>query len=106
MNVIQASKINMVKKMEWKETINKILKFFLLVLYLTLVIALVVAPIAPAIMTLIPAQASKPNYLGYYSICSFTPFSTIILLLLIVIGVVLLVKTKPIHRVIKIFKSE
>ena len=28
--------------------------------------------------TLIPAPASKPNMLGYYSHCSFTPLSTLI----------------------------
>jgi hypothetical protein len=30
-------------------------------------------------MTLLPATASKMNMLGYYSICSFSPISTIML---------------------------
>lgn len=35
-----------------------------------------------ALLTLLPWGASRPNYLGYYSICSFTPISTIILFLI------------------------
>ncbi len=35
-----------------------------------------------ALLTLLPWGVSKPNYLGYYSICSFTPISTIILFLI------------------------
>ena len=34
------------------------------------------------LLTLLPWGVSKPNYLGYYSICSFTPISTIILFLM------------------------
>lgn len=30
------------------------------------------------ISTLVPAPASKPNLIGYYSHCSFTPISTVI----------------------------
>ena len=36
--------------------------------------------IALSIITLIPDDASKLNRLGYYSVCSFTPFSTGLLL--------------------------
>lgn len=36
--------------------------------------------IALSIITLIPSEASKLNRLGYYSVCSFTPFSTGILM--------------------------
>lgn len=35
-----------------------------------------------AIITLLPAEASKPNLLGYYGVCSFTPKSTIILIVI------------------------
>ncbi|NTV51910.1 MAG: hypothetical protein HGA76_02685 [Candidatus Firestonebacteria bacterium] len=35
-----------------------------------------------AILTALPMHASKPNLLGYYSHCSFTPWSTLILLAL------------------------
>ena len=31
------------------------------------------------LLTLIPAAASKPSLLGYYSLCSFAPISTLIL---------------------------
>jgi hypothetical protein len=30
------------------------------------------------ILTLVPSIASKPNLIGYYSHCTFTPISTII----------------------------
>lgn len=36
--------------------------------------------IALSVVTLIPEQASKPNRLGYYSVCSYAPISTAILL--------------------------
>jgi hypothetical protein len=32
-----------------------------------------------AIWTLIPGNPSKPNDLGYYSVCSFAPWSTLAL---------------------------
>ena len=35
--------------------------------------------IALSVMTLTPEQASKPNRLGYYSVCSYAPISTAIL---------------------------
>ena len=31
------------------------------------------------LLTLLPASASKPNMLGYYSLCTFVPVSTVIL---------------------------
>ena len=36
---------------------------------------------AMALITLLPAEASKPNRVGYYSVCSFSPISTLILLI-------------------------
>ncbi len=50
-----------------KKLINRIL----------LVVAL--SPLVPAVATLFPWEASKPNCLGYYSVCSFAPYSSIIL---------------------------
>lgn len=32
------------------------------------------------LMTLLPMPASKPNVLGYFAMCSWSPFSTLILL--------------------------
>ena len=43
-------------------------------------------------MTLIPDDASKPCYLGYYAHCSFTPYSTLILLTMAIVGTILLIK--------------
>ena len=34
-----------------------------------------------AIWTLLPGSTSKPNDLGYYSVCSFAPWSTLALFL-------------------------
>jgi hypothetical protein len=49
------------------------------------------------IMTLTPPEGfgwtvSKDNYLGYMSICSFAPFSSLMLFAMATIGVFLLVK--------------
>lgn len=41
---------------------------------------------------MIPDEASKPCYLGYYAHCSFTPYSTIILLAMALLGTFLLTK--------------
>lgn len=35
--------------------------------------------VALALITLLPAEASKPNLLGYYGVCSWAPNSTGIL---------------------------
>lgn len=35
-----------------------------------------------ALITLLPAAASKPNRLGYFGVCSFAPISTAILFIL------------------------
>ena len=37
--------------------------------------------IALALITLLPATASKPNQLGYYSVCSWAPNSTALLII-------------------------
>jgi hypothetical protein len=38
--------------------------------------------LAVALLTLVPRGASHANGLGYYSLCSFAPWSTIILVVL------------------------
>jgi hypothetical protein len=43
-----------------------------------LVLALI--PVTLALWTLVPALASRPNDLGYFSYCSFAPWSTLALL--------------------------
>ena len=50
---------------------------FIRLLYKVLAAVLV----ALALLTLVPAPASKPCLLGYYALCSFTPVSTLILLI-------------------------
>ena len=43
----------------------------------------IIVHMVSAILTLIPnAGASKPSRLGYYALCSFTPYSTLISLAL------------------------
>ena len=86
----------------WKklEKNKKSLKFILkiivkstfLVIYVIFLGGLIIGGISSGIMTLIPDQASKPCYLGYYAHCSFTPFSTLILFAMTVIGTILLIK--------------
>lgn len=52
---------------EMRKLINRIL------------LAVALSPLVPAIVTLFPWEASKPNCVGYYSVCSFAPYSSIIL---------------------------
>lgn len=46
----------------------------------SLLSSLTVALLALAILTLVPRQTSKPNLLGYHTLCAFVPVSTLILL--------------------------
>jgi hypothetical protein len=48
--------------------------------------------VALAVITLLPAAASKPNLLGYYSVCSWAPNSTVILVFFVVISLMLALK--------------
>jgi hypothetical protein len=41
-----------------------------------------------AIITMLPAEASKPNLLGYYGVCSFAPKSTAILILISAVSMI------------------
>ena len=53
----------------------RIIQFFISII----LIIMIVAWISSTVMTVIPdSTASKNNYLGYKSHCSFTPYSTII----------------------------
>jgi hypothetical protein len=75
-----------------KTILKNIIKSFLLLLYIIFVGSLVIGGISAGIMTLIPDDASKPCYLGYYAHCSFTPYSTLILFTMTIIGSILLIK--------------
>ncbi|MFW9879828.1 MAG: hypothetical protein ACFFG0_42685 [Candidatus Thorarchaeota archaeon] len=79
--------------------LKKAIKSFLIILYITFVIALSFGPLVAGVWALIPAEAfgwevSKASYLGYYSTCTFAPFSTIILFALSFIGFILLMKLR------------
>jgi hypothetical protein len=60
------------------------------ILYAVIVIGMLI----PTVMTLWPAEASKPNRLGYMSMCSFTPWSTLSMIgiTLLLVGIVYLVQ--------------
>lgn len=77
--------------------IRNSLLLFIGLLYITFVISLSFGTMTAGVFTLIPAEffrwtVSKSNYLGYYSVCSFAPCSTIILFSLSLVGFYLLVK--------------
>ena len=56
------------------------------ILYALIVIGMLI----PTVMTLWPAEASKPNRLGYMSVCSFAPWSTLSMvgIMLLLVGIV------------------
>ena len=70
----------------------KIIKGIVFLFYTIFVVALLSGGLSAGILTLIPHEASKPNYLGYYSLCSFVPFSTMILFTMAIVGAILLIK--------------
>jgi len=75
-----------------KNISRKIIKSILFLFYTIFVGSLIIGGIASGIMTLMPDEASKPCYLGYYAHCSFTPYSTLILFAMAIIGTILLLK--------------
>ncbi|MHA2010274.1 MAG: hypothetical protein ACXABO_14560 [Promethearchaeota archaeon] len=74
--------------MEKKFSIKKGLKVFIIIFRATMAFAALIA----GILIVFPAEASKLNRLGYYSVCPFVPFSTLILLGMSFIGFILLRK--------------
>ena len=81
-----------INKKSIKKISKNIIKSFLLLFYIIFVGSLIIGGISAGIMTLIPDDASKPCYLGYYAHCSFTPYSTLILLTMAIVGTILLIK--------------
>ena len=71
--------------------IKKMIRSIIILLYLILVVAMIIGGAVSGAMTLLPDEASKPCYLGYYAHCSFTPYSTIILFSMVLVGVILLI---------------
>ena len=80
------------KKLSVVGLLKKAIIGFLTAIYMIFIIALSLGSSVAGILTLLPAEASKASYLGYYSTCAFAPFSTIILLSLAFVGFVLLMK--------------
>ena len=72
------------------EIIKRIIKSMIILLYLIFILSLIIGGSISGVMTLLPDEASKPCYLGYYAHCSFTPYSTIILFSMVILGVILL----------------
>ena len=68
-----------------------LIKVIILLLYATILVSMIIGGLSAGIMTLIPDEASKPCYLGYYAHCSFTPFSTLILFAMTLIGSFLMI---------------
>jgi hypothetical protein len=81
-----------IEKNQILSTIRIILKGLVVLFYTIFVIALLSGGLSAGILTLTPHEASRPNFLGYYSLCSFVPFSTMILFSMAIIGAILLVK--------------
>ena len=95
-----------IKKKSIKKVLNMIIKSILLLFYIIFVGSLIIGGISAGIMTLIPDEASKLCYLGYYAHCSFTPFSTLILFAMASVGTILLLKLikyfrRKYHKVIE-----
>ncbi|MFX0019611.1 MAG: hypothetical protein ACFFBT_14120 [Promethearchaeota archaeon] len=89
-------------KKAFKFIVKTIIKSTFLLIYIIFLGGLIIGGISSGIMTLIPDEASKPCYLGYYAHCSFTPFSTLILFAMAIIGTALLIKLiKYLKRKIK-----
>ena len=81
-----------INKNSIKNVSKKIIKSILLIIYISFIIGLIAGGLSTGIMTLMPDEASKPCYLGYYAHCSFTPYSTLILFAMVIIGTILLLK--------------
>ncbi|MFX1480228.1 MAG: hypothetical protein ACFFCI_19115 [Promethearchaeota archaeon] len=85
------------RKISVRSMMKKSIKLFLVMLYITTIIAMIAGGITAGTMTLLPPEdfgwtVSKMNYLGYRSICAFAPFSTIMLFGMAFIGLILLIK--------------
>ena len=71
--------------------VKRIIKSMSILLFLVFILSLIIGGTISGVITLLPDEASKPCYLGYYAHCSFTPFSTIILFSMVLVGVILLI---------------
>ena len=84
--------LNVEKKIKFViNLIKKIIRAMIILFYLIFLVAMIIGGAISGAMTLLPDKASKPCYLGYYAHCSFTPFSTIILFSMAIVGIILLI---------------
>jgi len=75
--------------------IKKIIKLSTKMLILLILIAGAIGSAFSALWTVMPdLSASKESMLGYKSHCSFTPYSTIILVIIAVVFSYILIRTK------------
>ena len=94
--LILGTYINMIilksEKNQILSTVRTIIKGLAVLFYTIFVISLLSGGLSAGILTLTPHEASRPNFLGYYSLCSFVPFSTMILFTMAIVGTLLLIK--------------
>ena len=74
--------------------LKKMIRSILILLYFIFAAAMIIGGAISGAMTLLPAEANKPCYLGYYALCSFTPYSSIILFSIAFTGVILMIVLK------------
>ena len=80
-----------------KKIVKNSILLFVAIVYIAFVVALSFGSATAGVFTVLPAEffgweVSKPSALGYYSVCSFAPFSTLILFGMSVVGFLLLAK--------------
>jgi hypothetical protein len=84
-------------KMTFKISFKEVLRSGLIAFYTTFVVSLILGNLFSAIITILPAEivgfgSTKMNILGYVAHCSFAPWSTIISLVFVGLGIFLLIR--------------
>ena len=85
------------RKINLRDLLKKLIKLLAISIYLSIIISMIAGGVIAGIMTLTPPEGfgwtvSKNNYLDYMSICSFAPFSSLLLFGMASIAVFLLIK--------------
>jgi hypothetical protein len=91
------------KKISFKNVLLKSIKLIVIFAFLTIIISMIAGGISAGTLTLIPSDGfgwtiSKANYIGYNSICSFAPFSSLMLFGMAFVGFFLLLKVIKYRR--------
>jgi hypothetical protein len=84
-------------KVSLKDMLRRLIKLFLVSIYATFIISMIAGGISAGIIALTPPEAlgwtvNNANYIGYISICSFAPFSSLMLFGMTAVGSLLFVK--------------